>query len=86
MAKRDPDRLLTLDEAAAHCDVAPMVVHRWINRNFLTVCFTTDGDTRFRLLDVERAYQKHLSRSSNTTRNIPKLKRKTQRHEKTDKG
>jgi len=86
MAKRDGNRLLTLDEAAAHCNVATMVVHRWINRNFLTVCFTEDGDPRFRLIDVERAYARHMKASGKTTRNIPKLKRNTQRHEKNDKA
>lgn len=69
--------LLTLEEVAAHCDVPEMVVHRWIMKNQLAVCFLESGEKRFRMIDVKYAMERHKNRpTTDTTRNIPRLKKK----------
>jgi len=74
---KNGNTLMTLEEVAAYCDVPEMVVHRWIMKNQLAVCFLESGEKRFRLIDVKYAFERHSNRpSTDTTRNIPRLKKK----------
>ena len=63
----DADRLMTLQDVADYCDIPEMVVHRWITKRKLTVCFLPDGQHRFRLIDVRAAMESHRHQHSSTT-------------------
>jgi hypothetical protein len=71
----DNDHLLTLQDVADYCDVPELVVHRWITKRRLVVCFTADGEHRFRMIDVRAALEAHHQASGSTTFILGKLKR-----------
>lgn len=75
MAKSENDTLLTLQDVADYCDVPEMVVHRWISKRRLVVCFTASGEHRFRMIDVRAALDAHHRDHGSTTFILGKMKR-----------
>lgn len=71
----DHDHLMTLQDVADYCDVPELVVHRWINKRRLVVCFTAEGEHRFRLIDVRAAMAAHHRHANSTTFILGKIKR-----------
>ena len=71
----DHDHLMTLQDVADYCDVPEMVVHRWISKRRLVVCFTASGEHRFRMIDVRAALEAHHKHAGSTTFILGKMKR-----------